>query len=1014
MADSILYARYSGLSSASGPTSNLTIGTLDGELTPSANGATISGSILYMQSASGTAPGLVNTTTQTFAGNKLFSNNLQVGGTATTTALALGNNVTVESTGTGGDVVVGYGATPAFIGYRSQGTEASPSTLSSSGQSLVELIGGGYDGTSWTNGAAKINLTTSQAWTSSAHGSEIRISTTPTGSVTSAEVMRIWGSGSVNIGNTTDQGAAGLSIGATSQFTVDSSGNLVNSGNITSTGVYANTNATAPNVYIDSSGVFHRSTATIGTVTSVSVATANGFAGTVANATTTPAITLTTGITSPVLAGNGTALIAATTTGTGSTVVLNASPTITGTLSASAVTMSGVFSQGSASQLVSDASGNLATSGTLTLSALTLGSIPFVSTGGLIAQNASNLFWDNSGIGLRLGTNSSLSAGTNELLTVALNLVAAPSSTQVASHVNTTATTDSAISQSLRGLTVGISRVITTTGPTDTGSAVPIVVNALSATIPTGQVLTNTSSTGYSGLDILTQPTITGTGTLAFNHYSALVINGGSTNTGTYKNGIYFNTALSGATNQAQICDNQSYSGSFFINSTSTNPSVFSGTITSGQLLPTVSTGSVVDFNSTAAAGVYTRYLNNGSVLGWIGSADQVYGGSASNFDVWGVNSLILSSGGSGTPALTLSSSQAATFASTVSVNGSIIINGSSSGAVTIQTQAAAGTYNFNLPTTAGSSGQVLASGGGGSSAMTWVSAGTNPMTTLGDTIYGGASGAETRLAGSTSSSLVVLTQTGTGSASAAPVWTTTTGTGNVMLSASPTTTGTLTAATISASGVISTSFGGQGIVQSTSQVGSNSWVLTNTSTGTTSFAVIDVGNSVESLQIVCTSTGYSGAYMTNGISGVSGNINQGGSVGLSIGTNGAAAINIDSSQNVSFTKLVSSSSGFASASTTNNTTTTPQNNAAANAFTRWTGSFTLTLNGIAAGTDGQIITMWNDTGNNATITNISGSATGQQIRGISGTGSFTWHQQGTAVFQYDATSGLWLILSVQ
>ena len=48
-----------------------------------------------------------------------------------------------------------------------------------------------------------------------------------------------------------------------------------------------------------------------GTVTTVSVVTANGFAGTVANAGTTPAITLTTTITG-VLKGNGTAISAAT------------------------------------------------------------------------------------------------------------------------------------------------------------------------------------------------------------------------------------------------------------------------------------------------------------------------------------------------------------------------------------------------------------------------------------------------------------------------------------------------------------------------------------------------------------------------------------------------------------------------------------------------------------------------------------------------------------------------------
>ena len=67
-----------------------------------------------------------------------------------------------------------------------------------------------------------------------------------------------------------------------------------------------------------------------GTVTSVSVTSANGFAGTVATPTTTPAITISTTINSPVLAGNGTAISAATTTGTGSTVVLSVSPAFTG------------------------------------------------------------------------------------------------------------------------------------------------------------------------------------------------------------------------------------------------------------------------------------------------------------------------------------------------------------------------------------------------------------------------------------------------------------------------------------------------------------------------------------------------------------------------------------------------------------------------------------------------------------------------------------------------------------
>ena len=52
----------------------------------------------------------------------------------------------------------------------------------------------------------------------------------------------------------------------------------------------------------------------------------------------------------------------------------------------------------------------------------------------------------------------------------------------------------------------------------------------------------------------------------------------------------------------------------------------------------------------------------------------------------------------------------------------------------------------------------------------------TSPMTTLGDIIYGGASGAATRLAGNTTTAKQYLSQTGTGTVSAAPAWATITG----------------------------------------------------------------------------------------------------------------------------------------------------------------------------------------------------------------------------------------------
>lgn len=73
-----------------------------------------------------------------------------------------------------------------------------------------------------------------------------------------------------------------------------------------------------------------------GTVQTVAVATANGFAGTSDGDPANPTLTLTTTINSPVLKGNGTAISAATTTGSGSTVMLNNAPTIINTLTVGA------------------------------------------------------------------------------------------------------------------------------------------------------------------------------------------------------------------------------------------------------------------------------------------------------------------------------------------------------------------------------------------------------------------------------------------------------------------------------------------------------------------------------------------------------------------------------------------------------------------------------------------------------------------------------------------------------
>ena len=84
------------------------------------------------------------------------------------------------------------------------------------------------------------------------------------------------------------------------------------------------------------------------------------------------------------------------------------------------------------------------------------------------------------------------------------------------------------------------------------------------------------------------------------------------------------------------------------------------------------------------------------------------------------------------------------------STNGTLgLANGGASGVtITVQNLGATSAYNFNLPATPGSSGQVLVSQGGGSSSMTW---GTNGATVSWDTITNAANNLSLSNAGYTS-----------------------------------------------------------------------------------------------------------------------------------------------------------------------------------------------------------------------------------------------------------------------
>lgn len=81
----------------------------------------------------------------------------------------------------------------------------------------------------------------------------------------------------------------------------------------------------------------------------------------------------------------------------------------------------------------------------------------------------------------------------------------------------------------------------------------------------------------------------------------------------------------------------------------------------------------------------------------------------------------------------------------------------------------------------------TIAGGGTGANNAAGAFNNLSPITTKGDIIYGSAANTSSRLAGNTSATMAVLTQTGTGTASNAPAWTPTTGTGDVVRATSPT-----------------------------------------------------------------------------------------------------------------------------------------------------------------------------------------------------------------------------------
>lgn len=146
------------------------------------------------------------------------------------------------------------------------------------------------------------------------------------------------------------------------------------------------------------------------------------------------------------------------------------------------------------------------------------------------------------------------------------------------------------------------------------------------------------------------------------------------------------------------------------------------GTVSGNTSKFTTLTGSTTNGNC-AAFDASGNLIDNGSPCG-TGGSGTVTSSTAGQIAYYASSTNAVA----GNSSLTISGSTVTVGVSTTST-GKLTLAGGTSGAVTIQPQAAAGTFNFNLPITAGTAGQFLTSQGGGSTAMTWNSAGLAAIT---------------------------------------------------------------------------------------------------------------------------------------------------------------------------------------------------------------------------------------------------------------------------------------------
>lgn len=279
----------------------LTIGALDGQAA-SANGQSIASNVLYAQSASATHPGLINNTAQTLSGSKTFSNVLNADGgidRSTSGTLTIGaTNATVINIGNSGATVNIQGSTIY---------ENTPQLLVADPLITVNNGGGAASGQNAGIQVEEATVITGYNQTSSDRNSWIMKAPNTAGIATITP-----GAGGITLDQSSHDP---VTIGTANGLSLSTQALSLGLASASTTGALSSTDW---NTFNNKGN---------GTVTNFSFFDANGFAGVVTNASTTPNLLMTIAV-NGILQGNGTSVSAASTTGSGN-VVLATSPTLT-------------------------------------------------------------------------------------------------------------------------------------------------------------------------------------------------------------------------------------------------------------------------------------------------------------------------------------------------------------------------------------------------------------------------------------------------------------------------------------------------------------------------------------------------------------------------------------------------------------------------------------------------------------------------------------------------------------